>query len=227
MLNTPVTYRPETGWTAHVPMGMPEWTKKSFAEHVFKVNHDRMLAATGIKRKMLEHALKDLRERGSGWYSLALTTSHTDTLGDLAIHATASGADPVDLVCQVVAYDPTDATALGLSRLDAAVSSRMATFTLPTNFSAFSITAAGRVDVAAVAGTAQTARDLGANLDVAVSTRLASASYAAPDNASISAIKTKTDSLSFTVSGQVDANAYYIKGQAINGAGTEADPWRP
>jgi hypothetical protein len=43
-------------------------------------------------------------ERGSGWYDLALTTSHTDTLGDLALHVTATGADPTDLVCQVRLY---------------------------------------------------------------------------------------------------------------------------
>lgn len=36
-------------------------------------------------------------ERGSGWYNLALTTSHTDTDGDLALHITAAGADPSDL----------------------------------------------------------------------------------------------------------------------------------
>jgi hypothetical protein len=41
-------------------------------------------------------------ERGTGWYSLALTTSHTDTLGDLAFHITSAGADPTDLVRQVV-----------------------------------------------------------------------------------------------------------------------------
>lgn len=40
-------------------------------------------------------------ERGDGWYALALTSSHTDTLGDLAIRATGTGADPTDLVCQV------------------------------------------------------------------------------------------------------------------------------
>jgi hypothetical protein len=40
-------------------------------------------------------------ERGNGWYALALTTSHTDTVGDLALHITASGADPADLVMQV------------------------------------------------------------------------------------------------------------------------------
>jgi hypothetical protein len=38
---------------------------------------------------------------GYGWYSLALTTSHTDTLGDLVFHITASGADPIDLREQV------------------------------------------------------------------------------------------------------------------------------
>ena len=45
-------------------------------------------------------------ELSSGWYKLALTTSHTDTLGDLAIHITGTGADPTDLVDQVVAFDP-------------------------------------------------------------------------------------------------------------------------
>jgi hypothetical protein len=41
-------------------------------------------------------------ELSNGWYKLALTTSHTDTLGDLALHITATGADPSDLVRQVV-----------------------------------------------------------------------------------------------------------------------------
>lgn len=40
-------------------------------------------------------------ERGSGWYSLALTTSHTDTLGDFALHITATGATPADVLCVV------------------------------------------------------------------------------------------------------------------------------
>lgn len=41
-------------------------------------------------------------DRGNGWYNLALTTSHTDTLGDLALHVTATGADPTDLVDEVL-----------------------------------------------------------------------------------------------------------------------------
>lgn len=41
-------------------------------------------------------------DRGSGWYAIALTASHTDTLGDLALHITAASADPIDTVMQVV-----------------------------------------------------------------------------------------------------------------------------
>lgn len=45
-------------------------------------------------------------ERGNGWYNLALTTSHTDTLGDLSFHITSSGADPCDFKYTVVTELP-------------------------------------------------------------------------------------------------------------------------
>ncbi len=47
------------------------------------------------------------------------------------------------------------------------------------------------------------------NLDATVSSRLAASSYVAPDNASISAIKSKTDNLTFT-STNVNANAQVV-----------------
>jgi len=53
-------------------------------------------------------------DRGAGWYNVALTTAHTDTLGDLAAHATAAGADPTDFACRIVA-----------GALDADVSTRL------------------------------------------------------------------------------------------------------
>lgn len=53
------------------------------------------------------------------------------------------------------------------------------------------VDASGRVDVGKVAGTAQTARDLGAQLDAAVSTRLAAASYTTPPTAA--AVRTEMD----------------------------------
>jgi hypothetical protein len=57
------------------------------------------------------------------------------------------------------------------------------------------------VDVGSVAGTAQTARDLGANIDTTISSRLATAGYTAPDNTSVAAIKTKTDYLPSATAG--------------------------
>lgn len=70
-------------------------------------------------------------ERGNGWYNVAYTSSHTDTLGDLALHASAAGADPTDLLDNVVdrskdLLDYTDAiepslTLRGAARLIAAV----------------------------------------------------------------------------------------------------------
>ena len=86
-------------------------------------------------------------EIGSGWYKVAGNATDTNTLGPLLLHATATGADPTDVVYEIVAFDPQSATSLGLSRLDAAVSSRMATFTLPANFSSFSLNASGFVTV--------------------------------------------------------------------------------
>lgn len=117
-------------------------------------------------------------ERSNGWYSIALTTSHTDTLGDLALQITGSGADPSSVLGQVIAANLNDAVDLGLSNLDATVSSRlasasytapdnasiatiltrtdvatstrMATFTLPTNFSSLAITVGGSVTAGTV-----------------------------------------------------------------------------
>ncbi len=62
-------------------------------------------------------------ERGSGWYNLALMTTDTNTIGDLALHITATGADPADLKHTVVANVEADTYAemtnagYGLSKL--------------------------------------------------------------------------------------------------------------
>lgn len=87
-------------------------------------------------------------EIANGWYAVAGNATDSATLGPLLLHATGAGADPCDDRFDVVAFDPQSATSLGLSNLDAAITSR-----------------------------------------------LASGSYTAPDNSSITAIKAKTDNL--------------------------------
>lgn len=51
-------------------------------------------------------------ERTSGWYNIALTTLHTDTVGDLVVRATATGADASERPLNVVANVEADTYAL-------------------------------------------------------------------------------------------------------------------
>lgn len=44
-------------------------------------------------------------EISSGWYYISLTTTDTNTLGDLAFHCTASGCDATDFADQILAFD--------------------------------------------------------------------------------------------------------------------------
>ena len=70
------------------------------------------------------------------------------------------------------------------------------------------------------------------NLDAAVSSRLATAGYTAPDNATVALIAGYTDSIetrlpAALVGGRMDANVGAVNGLVVDGAGTEADPWGP
>jgi hypothetical protein len=56
-------------------------------------------------------------EIGNGWYALTGNAGDRNTLGELLIHATATGADPVDMKLDVVTTDPYDVN-LGLPALD-------------------------------------------------------------------------------------------------------------
>ena len=47
-------------------------------------------------------------DRGYGWYNIELTGTHTNTDGDLVLHATAIGADPTDLVMFIMEQVPQD-----------------------------------------------------------------------------------------------------------------------
>jgi hypothetical protein len=60
-----------------------------------------------------------ITEVGYGWYKVASNVSDNNVLGSLILHAEAAGADPLDTIYEVVAYDPRDGIRLGLSALNA------------------------------------------------------------------------------------------------------------
>jgi hypothetical protein len=151
-------------------------------------------------------------ERGNGWYNLDLTTAHTDTLGDLAIRCTATGADPTDLVCQVQVTPAalvSDLTAIK-AKTDALPSD-------PADQSAL-VAVIGLVPAAV---RSEMATEL-ARVDVAVSTRNATA----PDNAGVAAIKAKTDALTIS-GGNVAADIKAVNGYAVTGTGQTGTEWGP
>lgn len=59
------------------------------------------------------------------------------------------------------------------------------------------------------------------------STTLPGAYVAGQAGHTLSQIKDKADSMTFTVSGKIDANITNVNGSAITGSGTEANPWGP
>ena len=59
-----------------------------------------------------------------GQYTLTLSSTETAALGWIKGYYKSASSDPVSFTVRVVAFNPDDATALGLSRLDASVSSR-------------------------------------------------------------------------------------------------------
>lgn len=56
-------------------------------------------------------------EIGNGWYAIAGNATDRNTLGELLIHATGTGADPVDDRYMITAYNPFDSVRLGLTAL--------------------------------------------------------------------------------------------------------------
>lgn len=102
-------------------------------------------------------------------------------------------------------------TGLTASNLDATISSRLASasYTAPLD----------------AAGTRTAVGLASANLDTQIAT-LATASNLTTVGTNVTAIKTKTDQLTFTVANQVDSNAESMNATTILGTGTSGDLWR-
>lgn len=117
-----------------------------------------------------------ITEIANGAYKIVLTTTDTNTIGDLTFWGTATGTDDIKFVDQVT--DP--AKGLGApSNLDAAITSRMATYTQPTGFLAATFPGSVASPTNITAGTittvtnltnAPTAGDLTATMKASVTT---------------------------------------------------------
>jgi hypothetical protein len=78
------------------------------------------------------------------------------------------------------------------------------------------------------AGTA--GKILGDNINATIASRASQASVDTVDDfldTEMAAIKAKTDSLTFTVANQLDANVQYVNDVQVNGTGSPGDEWGP
>ena len=153
-------------------------------------------------------------ERGNGWYNMALTTAHTDTLGDLALHISATGADPADILCSIVA-----------GALDADVSSRLAPTTAGRTLDVTATGAAG-IDWANVENPTTAVNLSATNIDVDQVVASVTAGVTVTTNndktgyaLSAVAIDAIWDE---ALSGHTTAGT---AGKALTDAGAVSDPW--
>ncbi len=159
-------------------------------------------------------------EISGGWYKVAGNATDSNTLGPLALHATATSGDNTDVCYTVVNYDPQDSVRAGLTALPNAAAG--ANGGLPTG------DASGRVDVSKVAGTSQTAGDL-ATLITAVEAKTDNLPSDPADASDIAAavalIQADTDNIqtripaALTADGNMKSDALRINGDA-NAAAT-------
>lgn len=88
----------------------------------------------------------------AGWYVVTLTATETNTNGEIAFHATGTGADPSDWKEQVVAFSVTDAVRLGLTALpNAAAEAAGGLYTRGSGAGQINQNANGQVDSRTVA----------------------------------------------------------------------------
>lgn len=140
---------------------------------------------------------------GSGWYNLALTTTHTNTKGTFALHITATSADPTDVLHEVVTDLPGDSVASVTGNVTGNVGGSVASVTagvtvttnndktgysltqaFPTNFSALGISAGGAISTVTTVTTttnltnAAAAGDFTATMKTSIGTAVAASAVA-------------------------------------------------
>lgn len=178
------------------------------------------IAGSAVSTSTAQLGVNAVNAGGTAWGSGAITAgsiaaSALNGKGDWNIGKTgyALSAAGVQAIWDALTSALTTVGSIGkllVTNIDAAISSRGTSTLTQTQVTGgvYSVQSAS-----CVLGDARIA-----NLDAAISTRLASASYTAPDNTSITAIKTQTDKFVFTVANQVDANVITKSGFALTAA---------
>lgn len=170
-------------------------------------------------------------EVANGWYSYALSTTDTGTVGDLVVRLTGAGADNSERVLQVVNANTGGLGALpnaaanangGLPVLSSSGTTLAYTVSTLTTYTGDTPQTGDAYARLGAAGAGLTALGDGrlAHLDADVSSRLASASYTAPDNTTLAHVATALElnagNYRFTVAALANAPL---------GGGAGADPW--
>lgn len=108
-------------------MKVRDWTSSTYPFNFLMVSStDHITAVTGITPTVtlsknggsFASPYGSVSEVGNGWYKLSGNASDTDTLGELILHATGTGCDPVDEKYTIVYFDPFDGAYLGLTGID-------------------------------------------------------------------------------------------------------------
>lgn len=118
-------------------------------------------------------------------------------------------------------------TTVGLTNTTISSSQVVASVTAGVTLAASAVQAIWDALTSALTTVGSIGKLLVTNIDAAISSRIATSGYTAPDNTSIAAIKVQTDKMGFTVPNQLDANIQYVNDVQVKGSGTSVDPWNP
>jgi hypothetical protein len=170
-------------------------------------------------------------EIANGIYKLTPAAGDVDTQGELVIHATGTAADPADLVAEVVAFDPHAVADLGLSNLNATVSSRLAASAYVDHTASIAAVQADTDDIQARLPAALVGGRMDASIG-AVATGVITAAAIAAD--AIGASELAADAVAeiaaaVAVSVWTETLASHLTagstGAGLNAAGSAGDPW--
>lgn len=130
---------PEEGVVSGVTVGIALWYRREGGAKV-------AISDTNLAALTTAHTDGGLKHVDDGYYRLDLPdAAYATGANHVQVGGTVTGMVVLGGRVKLIDANLENATSLGLSRIDAAISSRMATFTLPPNFALMSIDGEGKV----------------------------------------------------------------------------------